>query len=59
MDPPMLFIMVSVLMKVLPFYYAVTAKWQHSSGSPCPFLDPQLAPQLGIKGVGSFPYIPD
>ena len=26
--------------------------------SPRPFLDPQLAPQLGIKGVGSIPYIP-
>ena len=29
-----------------------------SSGSPCPILDPQLAPQLGIKGVGSYPHIP-
>ena len=29
MDPPMLFIMVSVLIKVLPFSNAVLAKWQH------------------------------
>ena len=29
MDPPLLFIMVSELIKVLPFKYAVLAKWQH------------------------------
>ena len=59
MDPPMLFIMVFVSIKVLPFSNMLFKPSGNTPKFPCPLLDPQLAPQLGIKGVGSFPYIPD
>ena len=54
----MLFTMVFVSIMVLPFSNMLFSQVASPFSSPRPLLDPQLAPQLGIKGSGPIPYIP-